>query len=76
MQFLNEQELDAAISVGDGASPVSSLEAIAVKADATLERDMSNQAHDAPTVDWSKINRVHEIGVYLNEGKKYHAIFE
>ena len=64
MQFIDEQALDAAISGGDGASPVSGIEAISAKADAALESGTSNQAHDAPIIDWAKINRVEEVGVY------------
>ena len=70
MQFINEQALDSAISGGDGASPVSGIEAISAKADAALESGMSNQAHDAPIIDWAKINRMEEVGVYLTQGKK------
>lgn len=67
MQFIDEQALDVAISGGDGASPVSGIEAISAKVDATLESGTSNQAHDAPIIDWAKINRVEEVGVYWSK---------
>ena len=70
MQFVNEQALDVAISGGDGASPASGIEAAPVKADAALESDMSNQAHDAPIIDWAKVSRMEEVGVYFTQGKK------